>query len=151
MLSAKQQRFVDEYLVDCNATAAYKRAGYNSIGRAAESNASRLIGNDKVKQAIKDAQAKRAVKTETTQERIVKRLWVEAEREGDGANHSARIAALKLLGLHVGMFVEKTPLDAFIRSLPEPYRGQFIAALSGQVRPDGNSSSSPVVPTSPAH
>jgi len=28
-LSAKQQRFVEEYLVDFNATAAAKRAGYS--------------------------------------------------------------------------------------------------------------------------
>jgi phage terminase small subunit len=43
-LSPKQKRFVDEYLIDTNATAAYKRAGYKCQGRAAENAASRMLG-----------------------------------------------------------------------------------------------------------
>ncbi len=47
MLTAKQKTFVNEYLVDLNATAAYKRAGYTVRGNAAEANASRLLRNAK--------------------------------------------------------------------------------------------------------
>lgn len=36
-LTLKQQRFVEEMLVDLNATAAYRRAGYAARGNAAES------------------------------------------------------------------------------------------------------------------
>ena len=38
----RQARFVAEYLIDLNATAAYKRAGYRARGHSAEVNASRL-------------------------------------------------------------------------------------------------------------
>jgi phage terminase small subunit len=59
-LTPKQQRFVDEYLIDLNATAAYKRAGYRSAGNAAEVNASHLLRNHKVSQAVKVALDKRS-------------------------------------------------------------------------------------------
>ena len=48
-LTPKQQLFVAEYLKDLNATAAYTRAGYKGKGKSAESNASILIGNHKVR------------------------------------------------------------------------------------------------------
>lgn len=51
-LTAKQQRFVAEYLIDLNATAAYKRAGYRATDNAAEAAASRLLSNVKVRAAI---------------------------------------------------------------------------------------------------
>lgn len=38
----RHERFVAEYLIDLNKTAAYKRAGYRARGHAAEVNASRL-------------------------------------------------------------------------------------------------------------
>ena len=41
-LRPRHKRFVEEYVKDWNATAAYRRAGYRARGHAAESNASRL-------------------------------------------------------------------------------------------------------------
>jgi phage terminase small subunit len=38
----RHERFVAEFLIDLNATAAYKRAGYRARGHSAEVNASRL-------------------------------------------------------------------------------------------------------------
>ena len=52
-LSPMQERFVQEYLVDCNATAAYKRAGYKGQGNVAEVNAHRLLRQAKVAQPCK--------------------------------------------------------------------------------------------------
>jgi phage terminase small subunit len=49
-LTAREQRFVDEYLVDLNATKAAIRAGYSA--RTAASQASRLLRNVKVQEAI---------------------------------------------------------------------------------------------------
>lgn len=51
-LSDKQEKFVLEYIKDLNATAAYKRAGYKCVGRAAENAASRMLGNVGVQAAI---------------------------------------------------------------------------------------------------
>jgi len=59
-LTPKQERFVQEYLLDLNAAAAYKRAGYIARGNAAESAASRLLRNVKVQAAVTAAQAERA-------------------------------------------------------------------------------------------
>ena len=63
----KQSAFIDEYLIDMNATAAYKRAGYTSTGKAAEANASRLIGSDKVKAELSCPMEERAEKVERPQ------------------------------------------------------------------------------------
>ena len=59
-ITTKQKRFADEYLIDLNATAAYKRAGYNGQGNSAEVTASRLLSNHKVKKYIQDAMDKRS-------------------------------------------------------------------------------------------
>ena len=72
-LSPKHQAFVREYLIDLNATAAYKRAGYKDTP-AAEHNAARLMGNDKVKAAIDEALAKAAEHSAATTERLEQEL-----------------------------------------------------------------------------
>lgn len=70
-LTPKQQLFADEYLIDLNGTAAYKRAGYIADGKSAEVNASRLLGNAKVAKYVQKAMDKRAEKLEITSERVL--------------------------------------------------------------------------------
>ena len=72
MLTAKQERFVAEYLIDLNATQAAIRAGY-SVKTAAEQS-SRLLTNVNVMQAIDKAKEKRAIRTEVTQDRVLQEL-----------------------------------------------------------------------------
>lgn len=50
-LNAKQQRFIDEYLLDCNATQAAIRAGYAE--RSAGQQGERLLKNDEIAAEIK--------------------------------------------------------------------------------------------------
>ena len=71
-LPKKQQRFVEEYLIDLNGTQAAIRAGYTEKG--AEKQAFRMSGNVRVQAAIQSAQAKRAQRTELTQDFIAKEL-----------------------------------------------------------------------------
>lgn len=73
-LNDKQQRFVDEYLIDLNATAAYRRAGYTAKGNAAEVNAARLLRNAKVVLAVKEAMKARETRTMITQDRVLQEL-----------------------------------------------------------------------------
>lgn len=73
-LNAHQLRFIDEYMIDLNATAAYKRAGYKATGRAAENNASRLMGNAGVAAEIARRQGIVSEKHQITAERIVDEL-----------------------------------------------------------------------------
>jgi phage terminase small subunit len=73
-LTPQQQRFADEYIIDLNATAAYKRAGYKGKGRSAENAASRLLGNVGVKQYIAKRIKDREQRTEITQDRVLQEL-----------------------------------------------------------------------------
>jgi hypothetical protein len=104
-LTPKQQRFVKEYLVDLNGAAAYRRAGYTvSSDTVARVEACRLLANPNVATAIQAAQRARAERTEVTQDWVIQRLREEADDHGKGSSPAARVAALKLLGQHLGMF-----------------------------------------------
>ena len=71
-LTAKQQRFVDEYLIDLNATQAAIRVGYSK--KTADQQASRLLTNVKVREYLAQRQADRANRTEITQDKVLKEL-----------------------------------------------------------------------------
>lgn len=68
-LNPKQQRFVEEYLVDLNGTQAAIRAGYSP--KTAEVQASRLLSNAKVQQAVAEGRARLSQSTGITQERVL--------------------------------------------------------------------------------
>ena len=71
-LTEKQQRFVDEYLIDLNATQAAIRAGYSA--KTADVQGSRMLANCKVQQAISIAMAERSKRTGINQDRVVLEL-----------------------------------------------------------------------------
>lgn len=71
-LTLKQQRFVSEYCIDLNATAAYTRAGYQARGNAAEASASRLLRNAKVRQIILEQEKKVANRCAVTEENVMR-------------------------------------------------------------------------------
>ena len=71
-LTSKQLRFVNEYLVDLNATQAAIRAGYSE--RTVVVQASRLLTNVNVQQAVALAILKRSERTEITQDRVLEEL-----------------------------------------------------------------------------
>lgn len=68
-LTPKQKRFVDEYLVDLNATQAAKRAGYKNpnIGR-------QLITKNNVSVEIQQRRERLQKKVEITQEKVLQEL-----------------------------------------------------------------------------
>lgn len=74
-LNDMQVRFVEEYLIDLNRTAAYRRAGYKGEGNTAYVNASRLLRNAKVSQAIRDALDERSRRVKVTQDEVWKWWW----------------------------------------------------------------------------
>lgn len=78
-LNAKQMRFVQEYLIDLNATQAAVRAGYSA--KTADTQGPRLLDNVGVKQAIADAQYKRSKETAIDAAWVLKRLSAEAEAD----------------------------------------------------------------------
>lgn len=76
-LTPKQMRFVNEYLVDLNATAAARRAGYKdpNFGR-------QLITKTNVAEEIQKQKEKLRGKLEITQERVIKELAAVAFANG---------------------------------------------------------------------
>ena len=71
-LTLKQRRFVDEYLVDLNATQAAIRAEYSE--RNADKIGPELLGKTRVGEAIQERMAARAKRTEITQDRVLREL-----------------------------------------------------------------------------
>ena len=133
-LNPKQQRFVEEYLVDLNAKQAAIRAGYSE--KTAEVQGCRLLRNAQVTAEIAKRQAERAERIEVDADWVLARLVTVTERcmqsapvldrsgeqvyvetpEGEvvpaftfdakGAN-----GALGLIGRHLGMFNDKLTVD----------------------------------------
>lgn len=115
MLTARQMRFVDEYLKDLNATQAAIRAGYKAT-TAVAANAARLLKNDKVQEAIEARKQTRVERVELEQDWVVNELRKVAQKclpvEDDDGKPIANIVnvgvkALELLGRHQGIFIDK--------------------------------------------
>ena len=104
-MTPRQQRFVDEYLVDLNATQAAIRAGYSA--RTAEQQGPRLLGNVEIAAAVQAAQQARSDRMQITQDDVLRGLRREATLTGEGSSHAARVSAWGLIGKHLGMFVER--------------------------------------------
>ena len=77
-LTARQERFVDEYLVDLNATQAAIRAGYSA--RSAHVEGSRLLTNAEVAAAISAAKRERSEATKIDAEYVLRKLHQIVER-----------------------------------------------------------------------
>lgn len=71
-LTKKQQRFVDEYLIDLNATQAAIRAGY-SEDSAKEIGCENLT-KPNIQQAVAEQMAERSKRTEITQDKVLREL-----------------------------------------------------------------------------
>jgi phage terminase small subunit len=120
-LTARQERFVAEYLVDLNATQAATRAGYSA--KTANEQGSRLLANVSVAEAVAARRAKVADKLEISQEWVIERLVENVDRamqavevkdaKGNGTGeykYDGGVAnrALELVGKHLGMFIERS-------------------------------------------
>jgi phage terminase small subunit len=148
----KQKRFVTEYLIDLNATAAAKRAGYSE--KSADKIGPELLGKTSIQEALSKALAKRSERTEITQDWVLSRLQTVAERclqaaavidkegnptgeykfDSSGANKS-----LELLGKHLKLFTEKVELTGKdggpmqIENLTNEELDAKIAELTGRL------------------
>ena len=125
-LTDKQMRFIDEYLIDLNATAAARRAGYSE--RTADRIGPELLGKTCVLNAIKERMNAREQRTILSQDYVINNLLEIVERcmqrspvtdmkgkpvqDQEGRDVWAfdaknAVRALELLGKHQGMFSER--------------------------------------------
>lgn len=71
-MTDKQTRFVEEYLIDLNATQAAIRAGYSP--KFADREGHKLVENSRVQEAIDKAKAERSRRTGINQDRVIQEL-----------------------------------------------------------------------------
>lgn len=138
MLTPKQQRFATEYLVDLNATQAAIRAGYSK--KTAMEQGYQLLQIPSVQQAVAAGQRKREIKTGITAAWALERLKREAEFDGEGSSHSARVSALGLAMKHLGMLTEDAPhpdravLD--LKAMTDDALDRLLAAVGPLLAPE---------------
>ena len=122
-LKEKQKRFVEEYLVDLNATNAAIRAGYSK--KTAYSQGSRLLKSDEVKRQIQQKREEFSQNLTRTAEDIVKDIQSVTQ---EAIKKGQLVSALKGLELECklrGMFKEdKDGVDMNIRIVREVISGR---------------------------
>ena len=74
-LTVRQRLFADEYLTDLNGARAYRAAGYKGSDNVCAVEAHKLLSNPKVAAYVAAAMAKRAERTEITQDMVLERWW----------------------------------------------------------------------------
>lgn len=125
-LTAKQQRFCDEYLIDLNATQAAIRAGYSkkTANRIGTENLSKLV----IREYIENRMAEKEAALIANQDEVLKYLTsvlrgqsvsteIVIEGTGDGCSEARtiekepsekdRLKAAELLGKRYGLYTEK--------------------------------------------
>jgi len=134
-LTAKQQAFVEEYLIDLNATQAAIRAGYSE--RSAAVTASRMLTKANIAEAVVHAKDQRSERTQITQDWVLQTVFDTVEHckaPGEDFDASAVLKGCDLAGKHLGMFTAKTvltgPSDGPIRveDVTPRERGRRIAS-----------------------
>ena len=105
-LTPKQERFVEEYLIDLNGTQAAIRAGYSP--KTAQEQASALLSKLIIQEAVKAGREAKAKDARVDAQWVLSRLKEEADAKGEGTSHSARVKALELFCKHLGLFADET-------------------------------------------
>lgn len=95
-LTAKQSRFVDEYLIDLNATQAAVRAGYSK--KTAEWIGPQLLTKTHVAAAVTERMKKREARTEITQDMVLRRYWAIATANPNELTEFRRVCCRHCFG-----------------------------------------------------
>lgn len=170
-LTPKQARFVDEYLIDLNSTAAAVRAGYSP--RTANKIGPELLGKTSIQKVIAQRMADREKRTEITQDMVLRELakiaFIDPRKFFDASGklipvhlldcdtaaciagmdisviageadtvettkkikQADKLAALGMVGKHLGMFSQKVELSIKEKLTPEQRRAK-IAELQAK-------------------
>lgn len=104
-LTPKQKRFIQEYLIDLNATQACIRAGYSK--RNADKIGPELLGKTRVQEALQKAHEDLAKRTKTKQEKVIQQLQADHDGAIEANQYGAAVKATELKGKHIGMFSDR--------------------------------------------
>jgi phage terminase small subunit len=114
-MTLKQQRFVEEYLIDLNATQAAIRSGYSE--ETARSIASENLTKPDIQEAIVRAMDERSKRTEVTQDYVLQGICRIVERTEE-RQPSIALRGYELLGKHLKCWTEKLGYKATLRNCP---------------------------------
>jgi len=104
-LTPKQIRFVDEYLVDFNASRAAIAAGYSFSG--AKVQGSRLLTNVNVRKLVERRQQATSERLRITRDDVIKGLVVAAEQARLNKDPISMIAAMSEVSKMMGFYASK--------------------------------------------
>ena len=134
-LTSKQQRFVEEYLVDLNATQAAIRAGYSP--KTAYAIGSENLTKPEIKAALQAAQAEVTTKANITRDYLIEQANdIMLKAKANGAWAAAR-GANELLAKLTGHLVEKRDLRV-IRGVDDLTDAELQALIDSPAPGDGN-------------
>lgn len=113
-LTPKQKAFVDEYLIDLNATQACIRAGYSK--KTADRIGPELLGNPCVSAAIQKAIQERQRRTEVTQDMVIHEIADNAFKPASDLpesdfKHASKAKYLDMLCKHLGAYDKNSRLE----------------------------------------
>lgn len=104
-MTPRQRRFIDEYLIDLNATQAAIRAGYSQ--RTAYSIGEENLKKPEISQAIEAAQASRAARVAVSQDEVLEGIRRNTRASEEVQDYRTALRGYELLGKHLGMFSDK--------------------------------------------
>lgn len=107
-LSDKQARFVEEFLVDLNGSAAVLRAGYKT--KNPNRIATDLLRHPLVKRELDKFREERKERMEATVDYVLTKLVTIVEDTEKG-NPQAALRGLELLGKHLGMYKDRQEIS----------------------------------------
>ncbi|MCR5835980.1 MAG: terminase small subunit [Lachnospiraceae bacterium] len=155
-MTEKQKRFADEYLIDCNATRAYKVA-YPNVKKdeVARVNGSRMLTNANVKKYVDEQlekiKSEKVADAQEVMEYLTSVLRGESLSEeivvegcGDGCSEARKVykapsekdklKAAELLGKRYGLYTDKMKVDNPAED-EKIKKIDNIASILGQMRP----------------
>lgn len=126
MLNDRQKLFVDEYLIDLNATQAAIRAGYSE--KTAKSIGQENLTKPDIALAIQERIIEREARTKITQDKVLQDIElikqdamkqkIDSNGNEEMLNHNAALKACELQGKHLAMWTDKIDSTVTNKELP---------------------------------
>ena len=135
-LTVRQRRFVEEYLVDFDGSAAVLRAGYNT--KYANRLAYEMLQHPGIRAAIDAVTLARASESTLKPDYVINKIRSTIEKAEQANNHNAVLRGCELLARSLGMFVERKEIsgpngDAIRLQQVQEAADAFTSAISGLI------------------
>ena len=131
-MTPKQERFVQEYMIDSNATQAAVRAGYSD--HTAKQQGSRLLTNADVQAAIQVARADIRERVKVSVESVTKRLQEAYDQAASNGQAGAMVsAAMGIAKLH-GLLINKVEQRQVVADLTPAELDAELAKVRAELK-----------------